>query len=286
MAKYSRTLPQTSEYWEKCARHTSSHTARTLQTGYYCDKCARRLTHEAFNDRPPVYHGERIRGFCGLCNRRKYVFLRQWFACAVCWNVILAYQKSIVASLAVQRYWRREIAPEFPQLSLIEEEAMALSPYVTRTESKREAAKSLTVLDFVVRNRRLKRRKLLFHIELKSGPRSIEEMGTFQLDINDSNDMIGVMNNTHLPAYIFHVRTKFCFDPPTRASKARGIWWTDFFTLRKNRTSIKRRRGEYKEAGYYRPSAFKSMESFSAELRSKLYRELQRRLLAHRLRMR
>jgi hypothetical protein len=190
-----------------------------------------------------------------------------------------------VASLAVQRYWRREIAPEFPQLSLTEEEAVVLSPYVPPAESKKEAAKSLTALDFVVKNGRLKKRQLLFHIELKSGPRSIEEMGTFQLDINDSNDMIGVMNNTRLPAYIFHVQTEFCFDPPTRASKAKGIWWTDFFTLRKNRTSIKRRKGEYKEAGYYRPSAFKPIDSFSAELRSKRYRELERHLLAHRLRM-
>ena len=135
MAGYRKILPTTSDYWEACARHTSRHTARTLQTGYYCDKCARRLIREAFNDRPPVYHGPRVKGFCGLCNRRNYVFLRQWFACGVCWNVIVAYQKSIVASKAVQDYWRKEVAREFSGLSLIEKEAVSLSPYARKAKS-------------------------------------------------------------------------------------------------------------------------------------------------------
>src|SRR5258708_14556184 len=91
---YRRILPRTSDYWEACARHTSRHTARTLQCGYYCDRCARRLTREAFNDRPPVYHGARVKGFCGLCNKRKQVFLRQWFACGECCKLIVGYQKS------------------------------------------------------------------------------------------------------------------------------------------------------------------------------------------------
>lgn len=284
MAGYSKILPPTSEYWEKCARHTSSHTARTLQTGYYCDRCTRRLTHEAFNDRPPVYHGGRVRGFCGLCNRRKYVFLRQWFACAVCWNVIVAYQKSIVASKAVRDYWRKEVAPEFPELTLLEKEAVSLSPYAKKAKSKAEAAKTLTTLDFLVKNRRLKKKRLLFHIELKSGPGSIEEMREFQLDINDSNDIIGAANNTHLSVYIFHVRTEFRYNPPTRASVAREMWWTDIFTLLKKRLSVRARRGEDKRAGYYSPAAFQTMDTFSQELQSKRYRELQRRLSRRRLR--
>ena len=283
MAGYRKILPPTSDYWEACARHTSRHTARTLQTGYYCDKCVRLLTREAFNDRPPVYHGARVKGFCGLCNRRKYVFLRQWFACTVCWNVIVAYQKSIVASQAVKDYWRKEVVPKFSGLCLIEKEAVSLSPYARKAKSKRQAATTLTTLDFVVKNRRLKRKKLLFHIELKSGPGSIEEMHEFQLDINDSNDIIGAANNTCLPVYIFHVQTEFKYKPPTRASVARRIWWTDIFKLLNKRLAVRARRGEDKRAGYYSPSAFQTMDTFPEELRTKRYRKLQRRLGRRRL---
>jgi len=197
--------------------------------------------------------------------------------------VIVAYQKSIVASKAVQDYWRKEVAREFSGLSLIEKEAVSLSPYARKAKSKRQAAKTLTTLDFVVKNRRLKRRKLLFHIELKSGPGSIDEMHEFQLDINDSNDIIGAANNTSLPVYIFHVQTEFKYNPPTRASVARRIWWTDIFKLLNKRSSIRTRRGEDKRAGYYSPSAFQTMDTFPEELRSKRYRKLQRRLRRRRL---
>lgn len=209
--------------------------------------------------------------------------MRQWFACGVCWNVIVGYQKSIVASQAIQDYWRKKIKPEFPIVSLIEKEVMSLSPYVRKAKSKREAAESLTELDFVVKNRALKKRKLLFHIEQKSGPGAIDEMHEFQLDINDSNDIIGVSNNTRLPVYIFHVQTEFKYDPPTRASVALRIWWTDIFKLLDHRLSVRTRRGEDKRAGYYSPLAFQTMDSFPEELQSKRYRKLQRRLNRRRL---
>lgn len=278
MAGYRKVLPRTSDYWEACARHTSRHTARSLQAGFYCDRCTRLLTSKAFNKRPPVYHGAGVKGFCGLCNKRKRVFLRQWFACGVCWNVIVAYQKSIVASQAVHDYWRKKIASEFPHIFLVEKEAVSLSPYSRKAKSKREAAESLTELDFVVKNRRLKNQKLLFHIELKSGPGAVDEMREFQLDINDSNDIVGAANNTGLPVYIFHVQTEFKYDPPTRASVARKIWWTDISKLLKHRLSVRTRRGEDKKAGYYSPMAFQTMDTFPEELRSKRYRKLQRRL--------
>jgi hypothetical protein len=283
MAGYRKILPRTSDYWEACARHTSRQAARTLQTGYYCDRCARLLTNRAFNDRPPVYHGPGIKGFCGLCNKRRKVYLRQWFACGICWNVIVAYQKSIVASQAVHDYWREEIVPKFSHLSLVEREAVSLSPYSRKARTKRQSAESLTELDFAVMNRKLKRQKLLFHIELKSGPGAINEMREFQLDINDSNDIIGVANNTRRPVYIFHVQTEFRYDPPTRASVARKIWWTDMFKLLDHRMAVRTRRGEDKRAGYYSPAAFQGMDTFPEELLRKQYRKLQKRLRRHRL---
>jgi hypothetical protein len=283
MGGYREILPRSSGFWEACARHTARQTARALQTGYYCDECARRLTHEAFNDRPPVYHGAEITGFCGLCNERKLVVPRQWFVCGICWNVVIAYQKSIVASRAVHDYWRKTITPEFPQLFLLEKEEVYLSPFSRKGKTKKQAAESLSELDFLVEQRPPEPGKPLFHIELKSGPGAIDEMSEFQLDINDSNDIIGAANNTHLPVYIFHVQTAFEYDPPTRASVACGVWWTDIFRLLEHRLSVRTRRGEDKEAGYYSPSAFQGISIFPEELRTSRYLELQRRLIEHTL---
>src|SRR5678816_1691252 len=105
MSPYRQTLPLDSPFFEKCARHSMPTTTRSLQHIYLCDACALRIVSECFNDRPPLYHGETIAGFCGLCNARTEVTLRQWFVCPICWNVVVAYQKSFVADESVPRFW-------------------------------------------------------------------------------------------------------------------------------------------------------------------------------------
>jgi hypothetical protein len=278
MPPFRDTLARDSDFWEACARHSNRQTCRLVQTIYYCDDCAQRLTVEAFNGRPPIYHGETVEGFCGLCNERKRVTLRQWFVCAICWNVILAYQKAFVASNAVHVYWRKSVTPVFPKLILTEKEAVYLSPLTRKATTKRQAAEVILILDFAVEERTGVKATSLFHIELKSGPGAIEEMREFQLDINDSNDIIGAVINTKLPAYIFHVQLEHEYAPPTRSTLARGIWWTDIFTFFEKRIAIRARRGEDKQAGYYSPSVFKPIATFLDELKNKRYIELKKRL--------
>jgi len=271
-------LPQESEFWEACARHTNRQTARTIQAIYLCDDCAIRLTKEGFNDRPPIYHGETIEGFCGLCNAGKNVTLRFWFACVYCWNVVVAYQKGFVASQSVHDYWARSVTPLFPHLKLTETGKIYISPYARSPRTKKAAATGLKELDFVVANVEGDQETPLFHIELKAGPGSIQEMLEFQLDINDSNDIIGCANNTKLPCYIFQEQLAHRYAPPTRATVAIGTWWTDIFTLLENQVAVRGRRGEEKEAGYYSPRAFKPIETFADELRERRYTRLKERL--------
>lgn len=278
MPEYKDTLRRDSEFWEACARHTTRQTARTLQTGYYCDECSRRLTREAFNNRPPVYHGPGLKGTCGLCNAYTVVAPRQWFVCGICWNVVLAYQKSIVASQAVHDYWMRNITPKFTNMFLLEKEEVYLSAFARKSKTKKQAAQTLSVLDFWVEERPPQEGQPLFHIELKSGPGAIDEMSEFQLDINDSNDIIGAAKNTGLPVYIFHVQTAFRYDPPTRSCVPLGMWWTDVFTLMEHQRAVRTRRGEDKKAGYYSPDAFKPIDAFPQELSSRRYLKLQKRL--------
>lgn len=277
MAPFREVLNPASEFWEACARHTNRQTARKIQVIYLCDECAKRLTHEAFNDRPPIHHGETLQGFCGLCNEDKEVVERCWFACEICWNVVLGYQKSGAASQAVRSYWNDQYAITFPFLALVETEPVYLSPYRRLGKTKRQAAEDLIVLDFQV-ERKGEPAVPLFHIELKSGPGTIDEMKEFQLDINDSNDIVGVANRTCLPVYIFHVELRNIYAPPTRATIAGALWWTDVFTLLENRRDIRSRRGEDKLAGYYSPAAFKPIESFRQELQDEHYTALRERL--------
>jgi hypothetical protein len=274
VAPFRDTMPQSSEYWEACARETSRKTARTLQHIYLCDPCARRLTLEALNGRPPIYHGETISGYCGLCNAKTEVTLRVWFACGICWNVILAYQKTFVASASVLQYWAANMTPRFGAFLCEEKEEVRLEPYARAGKTKKQAAAMLDTLDFLVKGADT----ALFHIELKTGPGSIDGMSEFQLDINDSNDIIGAIKYTGLPAYIFHAQVIHQYAPPTRYSLATGLWFTDIWTLLAARRSKKPRRGEDKDAGYYRPSAFQPIEKFAAELESKRYLELASRI--------
>ncbi|MGE5114535.1 MAG: hypothetical protein ACM3JB_27050 [Acidobacteriaceae bacterium] len=274
---YRDVLPQGSPFWEKCARHETAQTARAMQSLYLCDTCAERFCKEAMNGRPPIYHGETVKGYCGLCNKLLGVTQRLYFSCPFCWNVLVAYQKAFVACGAVHEFWKQAVTPKFSTLRLTETEVPYLSSYARKGKTKKLAAAELEFLDFIVEEQdHANEFKALFHIELKSGPGSIDEMKEFQLDINDSNDIIGVVQKTELPAYIFHGQLDHEYSPPTRRTIAKGMWFTDIFTLLDNRLSVKARRGEDKDAGYYSPKAFRPIEEFVEELKEKQYENLQK----------
>ena len=277
MPLFRETLPRTSDFWEACARHTNRQTCRMVQHIYVCDPCAIELTEKVFNNRPPIYHGETVTGYCGLCNQHTQVTLRLWFVCGICWNVVIAYQKAFVASSTVLEFWRQTILPQFPNIQCAEREVVQLTAFARRAKTKRQLAEVLDLLDFVVFEAGPPPRNL-FHIELKTGPGTIEEMTEFQLDINDSNDIIGAVRNTQLPAYIFHAQVIYDYDPPTKYSVAKGMWYTDIWTLRAHRKAIRQRQGENKQAGYYDTSAFKPIDHFPDELVARRYEQLAARI--------
>lgn len=281
MAPYRDVLPLDSPFYEACARHTARTTSRALQHIYLCDPCAIRLTKEAFNDRPPIYHGETVDGYCGLCNARTAVTLRQWFVCPFCWNVLGSYQKGFVGPQAVLAFWAREIQPRYPNFAIQETECVFCGPYHRGKNTKKTAAATLKILDFLVSEVRDGKESPVFHIELKAGPGSIDTMSEFQLDVNDSNDIVGAVAYTGLPAYILHVQLDYEYFPPTRRAIAKGMWWTDVVSLEANRTAVRQRRGEDKQAGYYRTAAFQPIDTFIKELETRRFEPLRRALLAN-----
>jgi hypothetical protein len=161
----------------------------------------------------------------------------QWFCCGPCWNVILAYQKSIAASKGIESWWEEQ---QFRTLRLEEKNPVRLSPYAYKRgdESKRQKALSLSVLDFLASEDG----RPLFHIEQKTGPGSIDDMTEFRLDLNDFNDIVRVVNGTGLPAYTIHVQAGQEYQFPTRRTVIRGMCWTDIITLQKHQKRIGKRR--------------------------------------------
>ena len=256
-----------------------------MQALYLCDPCAVRMMKKAMNGRAPVYNGETVTGFCGLCNFRRNVTLRWYFVCPYCWNVIIAYQRGQAASKAVLDYWKRQVAPGFPDILLTETDPQYLSPYLRIRRSKNQAALDLRHLDFLAETLDGSGRRPLFHIEAKSGPSRISEMTKFQLDINDSNDIVAAVNNTGIPAYVFHAQLLYEYEPPTRRTLVGDMWFSDIWTLLEHRTAIRPRRGDQKYAGYYNLDAFQPIEEFTKQLKARRYRRLKRQILSRPLAM-
>ena len=278
MSPYREITGKESGLFETCARHTARQTCRLVQAAYLCDGCTERLVREAFNGRPPIYNGESLQGYCGLCNQMLEVTMRQWFVCGPCWNFIIAYQKSIAATAGLREWWESKIKPTFPTFSLNETEPVTLQPFARSKGTKLEKAASLEVLDFIVTDKSTKREAKLFHIEQKAGPGSIDGMSEFQLDVNDYNDIAGTMNSTQLPAYVIHVQVEHEYAPPTRKTNVINMWWSDIYTIYDKRKGIANRRGTDKRAIYFKPSAFKRIETFQEELASGGYKTMMRLL--------
>lgn len=265
-ASYREVTSVTSGLYETCARHTARHTCRILQSAYFCDDCTVRLVQEAFNGRAPIYHGDPFQAFCGLCNHSREVTMRQWFVCGPCWNFILGYQKSVAATAGIQRWWETDVKPKVPHLTLHETEPVKLMPYARGKGTKLQKAAALEILDFIVTDDRKNPPTKLFHIEQKAGPGSIDEMSEFQLDVNDFNDIAGAMNMTKTPCYVVHVQVKHEYAPPTRMTTVSNMWWTDIFAIEQNKKRVAGRRGEDKQAIYFKPAAFKPIETFAEEV--------------------
>jgi hypothetical protein len=153
-----------------------------------------------------------------------------------------------------------------------------LSPYIRGGRTKRQAAEVIETADFLASEVDGGDAHPRFHIELKAGPSSIEEMSEFQLDVNDYNDIVGPAINTGLPVYVFHVQLGVEYLLPTKRAVALDFWWTDVLRLRDSVLRLATRRDETKAAVYFCPSAFQSGHTFPEEVANRKYEELGRNL--------
>jgi hypothetical protein len=61
-------MPTTTEY-PTCVRHLKPRKDVRLRHYFLCDACTEQWRTEAFDGNEPLYVGERVEGYCLLCNR-------------------------------------------------------------------------------------------------------------------------------------------------------------------------------------------------------------------------
>jgi hypothetical protein len=237
-----------------CARHAKPRKDVRLRHYFLCDGCAAQWQQEAFCGEASLYDGERLQGYCLLCNERKGVRLRTWYLCDICHRVAGAIGRNHVAELAIVDFWQNQVVPKHAHLELTRLDISSLRP-------RRDTDESGTApIDFLARDTRTGMD--LFGIENKTGRSSIKEMSQFQLDVSDCDTISNDMERLGVPAYIIHAQVLEVWEPPTMGFQIVGLWWTDVYRMAAEFKSVKQRRDENRGAAYFGKKAFSDISTF------------------------
>jgi hypothetical protein len=242
-----------------CVRHLKGRKDSRLRQFFLCDACAELWSNDAFGGNQPLYVGERLKGFCQLCNARgNGIRMRSWFLCDICCRVASSIGRNYVAERAILDFWKAFVAPIFPSLILRQNDISALHP-------KRPTDQSATApIDFLARD--MNTGLDVFGIENKTGRSSIRDMSVFQLDVSDCDTILNDMNRLNIPAYLIHAQVLEQWEPPTMGFKIIGLWWSDVYTMAEHFKEMKNRRDEMRGAAYFNKKAFLPIDSFADAL--------------------
>ena len=237
-----------------CVRHAKTRKDVRLRHYFMCDKCAGVWTKEAFDGNASLYDGEKLDGYCLLCNKLKEVRLRTWFLCDICHRVAGAIGRNHVAELAIVDFWAKQVKSRMPHLELVRNDISSLRPR-RDTDVSAEAP-----IDFLARD--VKTKAGLFGIENKTGRSSIKEMSQFQLDVSDCDTILNDMRRLNVPAYIIHAQVLEVWQPPTVGFKIIGLWWTDVYKMGEHFKKTQKRADENRGAAYFDRKAFDVIDTF------------------------
>jgi hypothetical protein len=227
-----------------------------LRHFFLCDECANAWTSGPFAGNAPLYEGESVEGYCGLCNKQsRDIKLRTWFLCDICCCVAGSIGRNHVAEEAIIQFWQENVAPKYPTLTLVQKDISSLMP---RRDTDLSASASI---DFIVVDE--DRKQTVFGIENKTGRSSINEMSQFQLDVSDCDTILNDMQRISAPAYVVHAQVLEIWEPPTMGFRIVGLWWSDVYTMSEHFKSIRTRRDEMRGAAYFGKKAFYPMSTFA-----------------------
>jgi hypothetical protein len=262
-----------------CARHGAPALDANLANLFLCDDCATVWQKDAFGDHEAEYVGAAPEGFCLNCNLwRPDIRLRQWFLCGTCERVARSIGRSVVAERFVARGWQELVAPYAPGLVLRGTDVPML-----RRRGRDASATKRAEIDFVARD--VTRSEDLFGFELKTGKSYISgaaqvgaQMGQFQLDTSDCDDITTVIERDGIPVYVLHVQVIDRAFPPTVQYAALAGWWTDVFRMHDNFRHVQMRSREARTAAYFNAAMFESFPTFAEHIRNGDYERLAARL--------
>lgn len=215
---------------------------------------------EAFTDEKSLYDGERLDGYCLLCNKLTRVRLRTWFLCDICHRVAGAIGRNHVAELGIVTFWNEQVKSNHRNWQLERLDVSSLRP-------RRDTDESGTApIDFLVRDTQTG--KHVFGIENKTGRSSIKDMSNFQLDLSDCDTIANDMERLKAPAYIIHAQVMEVWKPPTMGFHLVGLWWTDVYRMAEHFKSVKQRRDENRGAAYFGKKAFEEIGTLEKDISS------------------
>jgi hypothetical protein len=241
-----------------CVRHAKPRKDVRLRQCYLCDACAEQWAAEAFAGNKSLYDGERITGYCLLCNSHTQVRLRTWFLCDICWRVAGSIGRNHVAEKAILDWWEQHVKPTHPYLAIEQNDESSLRPR-RNTDVSGESP-----IDFLIRDTRSG--DVVLAIENKTGRSSIKEMSAFQLDVSDCDCILHDVRKCNVPAYLIHAQVLERWEPPTVGFEAIDLWWTDIYQMAENFRDVRMRRDENRGAAYFRKQAFHDMSKLAGAL--------------------
>ncbi|OGU60970.1 MAG: hypothetical protein A2X64_02905 [Ignavibacteria bacterium GWF2_33_9] len=253
MAKKSSTF-----VYPTCVRHLKPRKDVRLRLFFLCKRCTESWKNEAFSGNAPLSTGEKMEGYCLLCNKLTSVQLQTWFLCDICDRVAKSIGRNHVAEQSILDYWEQTVKPKFPKYEIIQNDKASLRP------RRAEDVSGEGPLDFLVKDKNTG--KTIFGIENKTGRSSIKEMSQFQLDVSDCDSILHHVNHLHIPAYIIHAQVLELWKPPTMGFEAKGLWFTDMYKMAQNFTGIKMRALEQRGAAFFKRAAFSPIENFLEQL--------------------
>lgn len=243
------------EAYPMCVRHLKERKDVRLRHFFLCDRCCNEWTRTAFDGNKSLYTGEKVTGYCLLCNRRlNTIRLRTWFLCDICDRVARSIGRNHIAEQSIIDYWEEHVSPRFPTLKLIQNDKSVLQPHRPQVDES-----GVADIDFIVREKNTD----LFTIENKTGRSSIREMSKFQLDISDCDCITHSMTTLGIPAYLIHAQVLETWEPPTMGFRPVGLWWTDVYKMAAHYASTHQRRDESRNAAFFNKKAFHEISTFA-----------------------
>ena len=220
-----------------------------------CDACTEVWTKGPFAGNEPLYEGESVEGYCGLCNKQsKAIKLRTWFLCDICCRVAGSIGRNHVAEEAIMQFWRENVTPRFPRLTLLQKDISSLMP---RRDTDISAS---AAIDFIVVDERIST-TVLRHCN-KTGRSSMGWMSQFQLEREKRNTIPERYEKDRIARYMSFTPKCWDWEPPTMGFRIVGLWWSDVYTMGEHFKSVRTRRDKMRGAAYFGKKPFYPMSTF------------------------